>query len=114
MAEGLARDAEAPACGRSLPLKSRRLTAAHLRVIAQALGLSTSGSADQLRQCIEGHLESQENKTASNTLVIVRDIAKVETTLVLADAEGVFLEAEPVSRECQESVTDTWRKPNVS
>ena len=27
--------------------------------------------------------------------------------MVLADAEGVFLEAEPVSRECQESVTDT-------
>ena len=78
MAEGQARDAEAPARGRWLPLKSRRLTAAHFQVISQALGLSTSGSADQLRQYIEGHLESQENRTASNTLVIVRDIAKVD------------------------------------
>ena len=35
--------------GRLLALNSRRLIATHLRQIADALGLSTSGSVDQVR-----------------------------------------------------------------
>ena len=36
------------------PLNSRRLTAWHLRILAKAQGLPTSGFPDQLRQCVEG------------------------------------------------------------
>ena len=36
--------------GQYLPLNSKRLTAAHLRQIASALDLPTTGAADQLRQ----------------------------------------------------------------
>ena len=42
--------------GKLLPLNSRRLTAAHLRHIAGAMGVPSTGSADEVRQLIEGKL----------------------------------------------------------
>ena len=39
-----------------LPLNSRRLTAAHLQHIAGAMRLPSTGSADEVRQLIEGKL----------------------------------------------------------
>ena len=43
--------AEVPS-GRVVPLNSRRLTAAHLKRIAEALELPVTGATDQLRQLI--------------------------------------------------------------
>ena len=45
-----------PPSGKLLPLNSCRLTAAHLRHIAGAMGLPSTGSADEVRQLIEGKL----------------------------------------------------------
>ena len=39
-----------------VPLNSRRLIAAHLKQVADALELTTTGAADQLSQLIEGKL----------------------------------------------------------
>ena len=95
-------DAETRPRGTRFPLNSRRLTAIHLRSIADALGLPRSGSADQLRQCIEGHLQSEESRQVSNTLVLVQETPQVELILKLADSDGVFLETSPVYRPCSE------------
>ena len=45
--------------GKLLPLNSRRLTAAHLRYIAGAMELPHTGSADEVRQLIEGKLQDE-------------------------------------------------------
>ena len=42
--------------GRVLPLNSKRLTSTHLKQVAEKLKLPTTGSADQIRQLIEGKL----------------------------------------------------------
>jgi len=52
--------------GRVLPLNSKWLTAHHLRQISEALQLPTSGSADQVRQPIEGKLRSDLDREPSN------------------------------------------------
>ena len=41
------------------PFNSKKLTVAHLRALAEAIGLPTLGSADQLRQCMEGKLQTE-------------------------------------------------------
>ena len=79
------------------PLNSRRLTAWHLRALAQALGLPTTGSIDQLRQCIEGIV--QRDHDHQNVVVIIRESLKTEHVLVLADSEGEFLVSEPIYRD---------------
>ena len=61
--------------GRLLALNSRRLIATHLRQIADALGLPTSGSVDQVRQLIEGKL--QETRGVSNVQVVVTEATYV-------------------------------------
>ena len=43
--------------GKLLPLYSRRLTTVQLKRIAEGLELPTTGSADEIRQLIEGKLE---------------------------------------------------------
>ena len=58
----------------------------------QVLDLSSTGSMDQLRQCIEEHLHT-EGREVSNTLVIV-DPQGETVGLQLADAEGIFLATE--------------------
>ena len=78
------------------PLNSRRLTAVHLRAIAQALGLPTAGSADQLRQCIEGSVQA--DRDYQSIVVIVRERPKTEQIIVLADSDGDFLETNPMYR----------------
>ena len=79
------------------PLNSRRLTAVHLRAIAQALGLPTAGSADQLRQCIEGSVQA--DRDYQSIVVIVRERPKTEQIIVLADSDGEFLETNPMYRD---------------
>ena len=78
------------------PLNSRRLTAAHLRAIAEAIGLPTGGSADQLRQCIEGKLQTE--REDPNVVVIIREVQTTEQIIALADAEGEFVRTPPLRR----------------
>ena len=42
-------------------LNLRRLTTWLLRALAAALGLPTTGSQDQLRQCVEGVMQRDHN-----------------------------------------------------
>lgn len=91
------RDPELPQ-GVRLPLNSKRLTAVHLRAIAKAMDLSTTGSADQVRQMIEGKLQTDEDRDISSTLVILTESAMISTVLFLADSGGVFLETEATYR----------------
>ena len=63
------RDPELPR-GARLPLNSKRLTAVHLRVIAKAMDLTTTGSADQLRKMIKGKLQTDDGGHVGSTLVI--------------------------------------------
>ena len=92
----VARDPEVRPHGVRLPLNTRRLTAAYLRAIANALGLPTGESGDQLRQCIEGHIQVELDRDTSNTLVIIHDVPRGETRIQLSDADGVFLDVDPI------------------
>ena len=92
----VARDPVVRPHGLRLPLNTRRLTAAYLRAIANALGLPTGGSGDQLRQCIEGHIRVELDRDTSNTLVIIHDVPLGETRIQLSDADGVFLDVDPI------------------
>ena len=62
------------------------MTAAHLRSIAEAIGLPTGGSADQLRQCIERKLQTE--REDPNVVVIIREVQTTEQIIALADGEG--------------------------
>ena len=85
------------------PLNFRLLTACHLRMLAQALGLPTTGSTDQLRQCIEGIVQREHNY--QNVVVIVQENLKTEHVMMLADSEGEFLQSEPVYRDAPSRLT---------
>ena len=87
--------------GKRLPLNSRRLTAAHLKRIATAMELPVTGSADQLRQLIEGKLQTEGHET-TNILVVVEETSLVEMKLSLLAEGGVFLETTPLSRAGQD------------
>ena len=78
------------------PLNSRRLRAVHLRAIAEAIGLPTGGSVDQLRQCIEGKLKT--DREDPNVVVIIREAQTTEQIIALADAEGEFVRTPPLRR----------------
>ena len=82
--------------GKLLPLNSRRLTAAHLRHIAGAMGLPSTGSADEVRQLIEGKLGDE--REVRNVQVVLEEASVLNVKLSLTDEEGVFLEAEPLQR----------------
>jgi len=75
------------------PLNSRRLTIAHLKTIARALGMPGNGTANELRQCIEGQLWT--DRGTKDVVIIVKESPVMEQVLVLADATGEFLESEP-------------------
>ena len=51
--------------GKRVPLNSRRLTAVHLRQLAEALELPAVGSTDEIRQVIEGKLQSSGYEVAN-------------------------------------------------
>ena len=81
--------------GKVVPLNSRRLTSFHLKQIAEALELPATGSTDQLRQVIEGELESEKHVDAANVQVLIEDRETVEVKLCLMDDSGVILETRP-------------------
>ena len=92
--------------GRVVPLNSRRLTAAHLKRVAEALKLPTTGSADQLRQLIEGKLESDKRVEATNVQVVIQEEQCVELKLSLMDESGILLTTEPIRFSKQEAESD--------
>jgi len=87
--------------GKLYPLNSRRLVAAYLRQIAETLGLPTAGSADEVRQLIEGKL--QETRDVNNIQVVVAEATVREVKLSLMDDDGVFVETPAVSRLAKET-----------
>ena len=77
--------------GKSLPLRSRRLTAVHLRRLAKALGVPVSATIEDLRLMIDGKL-AEMDKEPQNVQVVIADTVEggVECQ-VLQDETGVFL-----------------------
>ena len=61
--------------GKILPLNSRRLTSSHLKQLAESLELPTAGSLDQLRQLIEGKLDSERHVEVSYVQVVIQRIS---------------------------------------
>jgi hypothetical protein len=84
--------------GQYLPLNSKRLTTAHLRQIASALDLPTTGAADQLRQMIEGQLETDGHE-AINIQVVLEDSKLIETKMSLLSEGRVIVTPQPLRRE---------------
>lgn len=78
------------------PLNSKRLTALHLRALARALELPITGSADQLRQCIEAVVARDHEY--QNVVVTVRETLKMECVVALTDSDGEFVVCDPVYR----------------
>ena len=87
--------------GRVLPLNSRRLTSSHLKALAEELELPTSGSLDQLRQLIEGKLETEKHMEVSNVQVVIQESQFVELKLSLVSEEGVLLETTPTKQSVE-------------
>ena len=77
--------------GKSLPLRSRRLTAVQLRKLAKALGVPMSATTEDLRLMIDGKL-AEIYKEPQNVQVVIDDAGEggVEC-LGLQDETGVFL-----------------------
>ena len=90
--------------GRVLPLNSKRLTSAHLKQLAEKLELPTTGSADQIRQLIEGKL--QEDREVSNVQVVVQESTYRELVLSLIDEDGVFLETDPATKSEEDATSE--------
>ena len=78
---------------RTLPLNSRRLTAALLRQLAGGLGLPTTASSDDLRTLIEGKL-TEAGRDPLHTQVVLREHER-GTHMSLQDETGVFHEFDP-------------------
>ena len=74
--------------------------------MAESLELPTAGAADQLRQLIEGKLESERHVEATNVQVIIQEEQCVEVKLTLVDASGVFLTTPPVALSKRESESE--------
>ena len=78
---------------RRYPLNSKRLTAAHLQSIADALGLpKSSSSTDELRQLIDGKLADL-HRESQNVQVAVLEESGIQIHLYLLDASGIFSQA---------------------
>ena len=77
--------------GKLLPLRSRWLTAVHLRRLAKALEVQVSATIEDLRLMIDGKL-AEMDKEPQNIQVVITDTeeGRVEC-LVLQDETGVFL-----------------------
>ena len=95
-------DGRVALAGKLLPLNSRRLTAAHLRHIAGAMGLPSTGSADEVRQLIEGKLGDE--REVRNVQVVLEESSFLSVKLSLTDGEGVFLEADSLQKPLDASV----------
>ena len=81
--------------GHLYSLNSARLKRAHLKLVAEALGLPTGAGVEETRQLIEGHIIST-NREPGLVQVIVREMRRVRLSqrIYLVDQTGVFAEAD--------------------
>ena len=78
----------------AIPSTQKRLAAAHLQFIADALGLpKSSSSTDKLRQMIDGKLADLDRES-QNVQVAVLEESGVQIRLYLLDASGIFSQAQ--------------------
>ena len=93
--------------GRAFPLSSRRLTQAHLRALAQALGLPTDASGDDTRLMVEGKLGEMEKDPRTVQVCTDDPLPDGRATVIgLQDATGLFLKVE---KELQRDMEDGER-----
>ncbi len=90
-----------------VPLNSKRLTAGHLRRLAEALQLPTTTSADELCQMIDGKL-IEEGKDPHNVQVVLEGV-EPKSEFSLEDADGRFLD---VSVETEEDLSGGYHEPS--
>ena len=81
--------------GRPLPLSSKRLTAVHVRQLAQTIELPTTTSPTDIRQMIKGKLTEMGHKPPTVQVIVQREIGGAQAHLYLQDESGVFLDLEP-------------------
>ena len=81
----------------TLPLNSRRLTAALLRQLAGGLGVPTTAPQGDLLTMIESKL-TEEDRDPLHTQLLLHDVAG-GVCISLRDESGVFLEIQPPERD---------------
>ena len=79
-----------PSISKPLPLNSKRLKVAFMKRIATSMSLPTAGSADDVRQMIEGQL-TEMGKEPQRVQVLVSG----ESGRIHLDVDGPFLDVEP-------------------
>ena len=99
-----------------IPLTSKRLTAAHLKRLATALGISTMAAGDKVRQMVEGRLVEQGREPRNMQVVLG---ATPRDAFCLKDADGTFLtvdaeEDAPVGGTPEQSNTEAEESGNES
>ena len=87
--------------GKRIPFNSKRLPAAYLNMVGEALSLPTSCSREELRQLVEGKLATDKGVEVSSVQVVAHETPQLATKLWLVDSEGVVLETSAV-REMSE------------
>ena len=81
-----------PKVTKPLPLNSKRLKVLHVKRIAASMTLPTIGSADEIRQMIEGRLADMGRNPRHVQVLVPEDES---APLQLQDADGVFLDVVP-------------------
>ena len=81
-----------PKVMKPLPLNSKRLKVLHVKQIAASMTLPTTGSADEIRQMIEGRLADMGRNPRHVQVLVPEDES---AHLQLQDADGVFLDVAP-------------------
>ena len=84
--------------GKVLPLDSRRMMSAHVKQIAESLGLPTTGLNDEVRQVIEGNSKTPD---IHNMQVVVEETQTISLKVLLMDEEDGFLEFAPLDKLCK-------------
>ena len=87
--------------GKRIPFNSKRLPAAYLTMVGEALCLPTSCSREELRQLVEGKLASDKGVEVSSVQVVAHETPQLATKLWLVDSEGIVMETSAV-REMSE------------
>lgn len=71
-----------------------------MKQVAESLELPTTDSADEIRQLIEGKLQS--TRVVHNIQVVVEENQPISLKLSLMDNEGIFLESAPSTKPLKE------------
>ena len=88
-----------------LPLNTSRITAGQLRRLSTALGLTSSGSIDDLRLVIEGNI-TELGREPCNVQALFEE-HRSDTAFTLVDDSGEFLTVSAVGVELPELLEDT-------